>query len=65
MSGMNIKDKKMMINSENKNGLKGRHNLAQGKRHRSVALGLGIENEIVRAIRFIEEEFLFRTKRIE
>lgn len=30
---------KMVINCENKNGLQGQNNLAQGKRRRRVALG--------------------------
>ena len=50
-----------MINSKNKNGLKGQYNLAQGKR--SVALGWRERWKIVRAITCIKEKFLFRTKR--
>jgi hypothetical protein len=42
--------------------LKGRYPLAQGKRRRSVALGLKTMTKIVRAIMFIKEEFSFRTK---
>lgn len=42
--------------------LKGRYLLAQGKRRRSVALGLKTIKKIVRAIMFIKEEFSFRTK---
>ena len=51
-----------MINSENKNGLKGQNNLAQGKRRRSVALGWRTGKRIVRAIRIKKEKFLFRTE---
>jgi len=43
-----------------KNALKGQHNLAQGKR--SVALGWNAERKIVRALTFIKEKILFRTK---
>jgi hypothetical protein len=50
-------EKQMMVNSENKNGLKGQHNLAQGN-----ALGIGANKKIVRAITFIKEKSLFRTK---
>ena len=50
----------MMINSENKNGLKGQYNLAQGKR--SVALGWRTGIKIVRAITFINVKILFRTR---
>ena len=50
----------MMINSENKNSLKGQHNLAQGKR--SDALGWKAERKIVRAVTFIKEKILFRTR---
>ncbi len=53
-------EKEMMINSENKNGLKGQYNLAQGKR--SVALGWRTGKRIVRAIMVKKEHFLFRTK---
>ena len=49
----------MMID-ENKNGLKGQYNLAQGKR--SVALGWRMDIQIVREITFIEEKILFRTR---
>lgn len=42
--------------------LKGQHNLAQGKRQRSVALGLEIGERIVRAKTFIKEIIVFRTK---
>jgi hypothetical protein len=48
----------MMID-ENKNGLKGQHNLAQGKR--SGALGWKTDMKIVRAITFIKEKILLRT----
>jgi len=54
----------MMFN-ENKKVLKGRYILAQGKRSResgSVALGLRTGKKIVRALTFIKEKFLFRTK---
>jgi hypothetical protein len=54
-------DKKMMINWENKNGLKGQYNLAQGKR--SVALGWRTGIKIVRATTFFERFSLFRTQR--
>ena len=47
----------MVINSENKNGLKGLHNLAQGN-----ALGLIAGRRIVRAQAFIKEKFMLRTK---
>jgi hypothetical protein len=52
----------MMINSKNKNGLKGQNNLTQGKRRRSVALGWGTGKRIVRARMIKKEHFLFRTK---
>ena len=52
-------EKEMIINSENKNGLKGQYNLAQGKR--SVALGWRTGIKIVRAITFIKARILFRT----
>jgi len=45
------------------NGLKGRHNLAQGKRRRSVALGWKAGRIIVCAITIKKEQFLFRTER--
>ena len=45
--------------------LKGRHILAQGKRRRSVALGLGTGFKIVRAIMFFEIIVMCRTKRHE
>jgi hypothetical protein len=48
----------MMID-ENKNGLKGHYNLAQGKR--SGALGWKTDMKIVREITFIKEKILFRT----
>jgi hypothetical protein len=51
---------KMMITSENENGLKDQYNLAQGKR--SVALGSEMGIKIVRAITFLEVLSLFRTK---
>lgn len=47
------------------NGLKGQYSLAQGKRHRSVALGCGTSGEIVRAMAFFKGLLLFRTKRHE
>jgi len=50
----------MIINSDNKNGLKGQDNLAQGKR--SVALGWRADRKIVRAVKFIKEKILFRTR---
>jgi hypothetical protein len=52
----------MMID-ENKNGLKGQHIPAQGKR--SGALGWNTEMKIVRAIMFFGWLSLFRTKRHE
>ncbi len=52
----------MMINRQS-NGLKGQHNLAQGKR--SVALGWIIGIKIVRAKTFIEVLSLLRTKKHE
>jgi hypothetical protein len=48
----------MMVNGQ-ENGLKGQHNLAQGKR--SGALGWKTDGKIVRAIMFKKEKFLFRT----
>jgi len=42
--------------------LKRQHNLAQGKRRRSVALGLIVARGIVRVMMLIKENFLFRTK---
>ena len=48
---------------DNRNGLKGQSNLAQGKR--SVALGGKTGIKIVRAITFLEVLQLFRTKRHE
>ena len=44
---------------ENKNGLKGQHNLAQGKR--SGALGLKGGMKIVRTITFLKAKIIFRT----
>jgi hypothetical protein len=55
-----IFEKKMMVNSDNNNGLKGLHNLAQGKR--SVALGWRTDIKIVRAITFYRADFFIRTK---
>jgi len=52
-----------MIN-KNGNVLKGQHNLAQGKRRRSVALGCKTSKKIVREIAFIKEQFIFRTKKM-
>lgn len=53
-----------MINSENKNGLKGQYNLAQvNPPTGGVALGFSKRWKIVRAISFMKEKFLFRTKR--
>ena len=49
-----------MINSENKNSLKGQHNLAQGKQ--SGALGWKADRKIVRSVTFIKEKILFRTR---
>ncbi len=49
-----------MINGENKNGLKGQHNLAQGKR--SVALGWGKVFEFVRGKKQNNESPYCRTK---
>ena len=51
----------MMIN-KHENVLKGQHNLAQGKRRRSVALGCRAGEKIVREIMVKKEYFLFRTK---
>jgi hypothetical protein len=47
-----------MLNRQ-ENGLKGQHNLAQGKR--SGALGWKADRKFVRAITFIKEKILFRT----
>ena len=56
----------MVINSENKNGLKGLHNLAQGfgvsAQSNGNALGLIAGRRIVRAITFNREDFFIRTK---
>jgi len=52
----------MINNSKDKNVLKGQHNLTQGKRRRSVALGCRMGIKIVRGEKFIHENFLFRTK---
>ena len=51
-----------MVNCENKDGLKGQYNLAQGKR--SVALGWRTGIKIVRDRAFIKEKILFRTLEI-
>jgi hypothetical protein len=51
-----------MMTYENKNGLKGQQNLAQGKR--SGALGWKTDMKIVRAITFIKAKILFRTNEI-
>jgi hypothetical protein len=53
-------EKEMIVNSENKNGLKGLHDLAQGKR--SVALGWRTDIKIVRAITLTERISLFGRK---
>jgi len=42
--------------------LKGRFIIAQGKRRRSVALGCGMESEIVREVARIENKSLLRTE---
>jgi hypothetical protein len=52
------------IDNGNKNGQKGQHNLAQGKRRRSDALGSKTFKSIVRAIMFSEEKLLIRTNEI-
>ncbi len=52
----------MMLNRQG-NGLKGLHNLAQGKR--SGALGWKVDRKIGRAISSFEWLSLFRTKRYE
>jgi hypothetical protein len=52
-------EKKMMVN-RSENVLKGQYNLAQGKQ--SVALGWRTGTRIVRAITFIKEKILFRTR---
>jgi hypothetical protein len=54
-------EKEMMINSENKNSLKGQHILAQGKR--SGALGWRMRVIIVRATTFLKEKILFGQER--
>ena len=54
-------EKEMMVNGQ-ENGLKGQHNLAQGKR--SGALDWKAGRRIVRAITFIKEKILFRTREI-
>jgi len=46
------------------NVLKGQHNLAQGKRRRSVALGSRTNAKIVRAVTLVKEQFFFRTKKM-
>jgi len=48
-----------MVN-EQENGLKGQDNLAQGKR--SGALGWRADRKIVRAVKFLKEKILFRTR---
>ncbi|HEX7584848.1 MAG TPA: hypothetical protein VF373_09190 [Prolixibacteraceae bacterium] len=48
----------MKIN-ENENALKGQQIIAQGN-----ALGLWASSEIVRAMTFIKEKFMFRTKKM-
>ncbi len=53
----------IMFKSEYKDGLKGQHNLAQGKQ--SVALGRRTDQRIVHAITFLKGISLFRTKRLE
>ena len=52
-----------MMNRGNKDGLKGQYTLAQGKR--SIALGSGTDERIVRAITFFKDISFFRTKRRE
>jgi hypothetical protein len=52
-------EKKMLVN-RSENVLKGQYNLAQGKQ--SVALGRRTSMRIVRAITFIKEKILFRTR---
>ncbi len=49
-----------MMNSGDKNGLKGQYKLAQGKR--SVALGWETEIKIVRALTSFREKSSFRTE---
>jgi hypothetical protein len=51
-----------MMNNENINVLKGQYNLAQGKRRRSVALGLRANREIVREITLIKVNSYFGRK---
>ena len=51
-----------MINSKTPNVLKGQHNLAQGKRRRSVALGWRTGKTIARAKMSIKKKILFRAK---
>ena len=58
----------MMVNIENKNGLKGQYNSAQGfgvSQSNNNALRLKSGKKIVRAIRFFKAISLFRTKRCE
>ena len=52
----------VVISNEHKNGLKGQPILAQGKRRRSVTLGLETGRKIVRAMELIKKQFSFRTK---
>jgi hypothetical protein len=52
----------VVISNEHKNGLKGQPILAQGKRRRSVTLGLETGRKIVRAMALIKKQFSFRTK---
>jgi len=55
----------MIVNGENKNGLKGLHNLAQGNpEYSGDALGWRTNIRIVRAKSFIKEKILFRTRAI-
>lgn len=49
-----------MIDNENRNGLKGQHNLAQG-----IALGFKTDRKIVRAMTFFKCLSLSRTKKHE
>jgi hypothetical protein len=58
----------MKVNSENKNALKGQQILAQGfgvsAQSNGNALGLLANIEIVRAVTFLKEKFMFRTKKM-
>jgi len=51
-----------MFKIKRRSGLKGQHNLAQGKRRKSDALGCKMNIVIVRTMTFIGKNFLFNKK---